>query len=405
MSPEVLQNIPATLPQGAVPTGRPSVGRAFAPLLSLSLGAEAALLETVGDHSTRLAETAEQSQVEAAPGDAQSGTPQAHDMRTSDRVDRTPVSHGREQSRGEELRSHRFEPGAGTTKNFREPVDGGAPTERVSAHTGTPRSTPPTPDASNDQPQVEAKAIAAPAVPPAPLQPGARNVSGSQTNAVDSAAQSRSAGFERTASAIRVVGEAHSGSTAREAMERARTKPDVRDQSGLRKQSFQAQVGRGLAAALKQKGGVVTLRLKPETMGQLLIRLELDGGRVRASFQADHASARDLLASSMDALRTALEARGLTVERLQVEDPAELHQEGAREGEERPRGDEGQADRGGDPQSRPRSGWRSGGSSATEPVEPTGRELGSEAGIAEGQDQALDDELRLDLRVGLDAVA
>ena len=140
-------------------------------------------------------------------------------------------------------------------------------------------------------------------------------------------------------------------------------------------------------------------------MGQLRIRLELEGGRVRASFQADHASARDLLTNSMEALRTTLEARGLTVDRLQVEDPADLHQEGALEGDERPRGDEGRPDRGGDPQNRPRSGRWSGGSSAMETAEPTERELGSDAGIAEGQVQALGDEVRLDLRVGLDAVA
>lgn len=209
-----------------------------------------------------------------------------------------------------------------------------------------------------------------------------------------------------SASAIRVVGESQPGAGAREALDRARAKTEARDQAGLRKQSFQAQVGRGLAAALKQKGGVVTLRLKPESMGQLRIRLELSGGRVRASFQADQSSARELLSGSLDALRSTLEARGLTVERLQVENPAEeMRQDGAREEESRPRGDEGHAGRGGDPEDRPRSGRWSGGSGATATAEPPGRTTGSEAGIAEGQGEAMREEAWLGLRVGLDAIA
>jgi flagellar hook-length control protein FliK len=219
-----------------------------------------------------------------------------------------------------------------------------------------------------------------------------------------SSAKQAGAGGERSASAIRVVGEARAGSTASDALVRGRLKQG-QEQSSLRRQSFQAQVGRGLAAALKQKGGVVTLRLKPESMGQVQIKLELNGGRVQATFRAEQSSARDLLSGSLDALRSTLEARGLSVERLQVEPAEETRQEGDREQRD-PRGGEGQAGRGDDPDGRPRSGWWSGGSSASASAEPVGRAEGSEARIAEDRDQETrDDELRLDLRVGLDAIA
>ncbi|MEX2219890.1 MAG: flagellar hook-length control protein FliK [Phycisphaerales bacterium] len=79
-----------------------------------------------------------------------------------------------------------------------------------------------------------------------------------------------------------------------------------------------AQIGRGLAAALRQNGGVVTLRLKPETLGELRVRVQVQAGRVEARFEAATARAAALIDRTLGTLRTALEDRGLTVDRLTI---------------------------------------------------------------------------------------
>lgn len=79
-----------------------------------------------------------------------------------------------------------------------------------------------------------------------------------------------------------------------------------------------AQVRRGLAAVLRQGGGSVLMRLSPEALGQLRIRLDLDGASVSARFDVGGNEARRLLEADLGALRSALEARGLTVEDLRV---------------------------------------------------------------------------------------
>jgi flagellar hook-length control protein FliK len=80
-----------------------------------------------------------------------------------------------------------------------------------------------------------------------------------------------------------------------------------------------AQFGRGLAAALRQNGGSVTIRLQPEALGDLKIKMSLDSGKVGASFEVQTDQARQLLGKSMDTLKSALEARGLEVGRLDVQ--------------------------------------------------------------------------------------
>lgn len=80
----------------------------------------------------------------------------------------------------------------------------------------------------------------------------------------------------------------------------------------------EAQAVRGLAAVLRQKGGNVTLRLAPETLGDLKVTMKLDGAQVWASIEATTESARKLLEGQRDSLREALEAHGLKVERLDV---------------------------------------------------------------------------------------
>lgn len=78
------------------------------------------------------------------------------------------------------------------------------------------------------------------------------------------------------------------------------------------------QIFRGVVAALRQGGGTATLRLNPESLGELRIRLEVYEGRVRARFEVAREPARELLDRALPGLRAALEAQGLEVERLAV---------------------------------------------------------------------------------------
>jgi hypothetical protein len=83
-------------------------------------------------------------------------------------------------------------------------------------------------------------------------------------------------------------------------------------------QHLAAQIGRGFAAVLRQQGGSLTLRMEPASLGALKIRMDLDAGRVEATLEATSDRARRLLDDSLPALRSALEAHGLSVERLDV---------------------------------------------------------------------------------------
>jgi flagellar hook-length control protein FliK len=79
-----------------------------------------------------------------------------------------------------------------------------------------------------------------------------------------------------------------------------------------------AQAARGLAAALRQGGGSVTLRLQPDALGELKVKLDLTGTKVAASFEVGSDQARKLLDTTLTTLRSALEARGLQVDRLEI---------------------------------------------------------------------------------------
>ncbi|OAB61192.1 hypothetical protein AY599_00865 [Leptolyngbya valderiana BDU 20041] len=113
------------------------------------------------------------------------------------------------------------------------------------------------------------------------------------------------------------------------------------DQSLRFEKAFQAQVGRGLAQALQSGQGEVTLRLRPESLGQLSVRVRVEQNQVTATFEARHAEAKRMLEGSRDALRQQLESRGLTVERIEVrlvEEPAQagtrlaMHEDGGADG-------------------------------------------------------------------------
>lgn len=119
-----------------------------------------------------------------------------------------------------------------------------------------------------------------------------------------------------------------------------------------------AQALRGLTAAIRQGGGSVTLRLQPESLGDLRVRVDFGEGRVGATFQVESEQARQLLEQSLSHLRSALEARGLEVGRLDVRvaerptDAAPQNADDPGSGGADPRG--GAGDRGGEPSGRER---------------------------------------------------
>lgn len=79
---------------------------------------------------------------------------------------------------------------------------------------------------------------------------------------------------------------------------------------------------RGLTALASQKGGSITMRLDPPMLGELTIRMTVTKGVVEASMQTATNAARVILERGADQLRTSLEARGLSVERLSIHGPA-----------------------------------------------------------------------------------
>jgi hypothetical protein len=135
---------------------------------------------------------------------------------------------------------------------------------------------------------------------------------------------------------------------------------------------FGKQVDRAMTAALRQRGGSVTLRLTPESWGELRVEMSLDKGRVEATFHASSDQARQLLEQHMTALRASLEAHGLAVDRLGVEVM------------ERPVADHGRhAD---DPWSGPDGGQDAGGAGQREGSEQAASEHAAYGGSTRGTD-------------------
>lgn len=82
--------------------------------------------------------------------------------------------------------------------------------------------------------------------------------------------------------------------------------------------TIDAQLQRGLAQVLRQRGGTLSLRLNPVDLGDVKISLSIAQGRVDGSIEATNESARGLLEQNLDKLKSSLERRGITVDRLEV---------------------------------------------------------------------------------------
>ncbi|GAB4553684.1 MAG: hypothetical protein Tsb0013_16130 [Phycisphaerales bacterium] len=90
--------------------------------------------------------------------------------------------------------------------------------------------------------------------------------------------------------------------------------------------TVEAQVSRGVGAALSQRGGSITLKLAPESLGHVKVSLRVDRGDVTLDLEATTEQAHRALTKELGALRASLESRGLRVEKAQVHlAPAPVH--------------------------------------------------------------------------------
>lgn len=134
--------------------------------------------------------------------------------------------------------------------------------------------------------------------------------------------------------------------------------------------SVEAQIARGLSAMLRQRGGSVTLRLSPESLGLVRVEVRVNEGRVFVRIEAQTDPARRLLADHLSSLRLALEDQGLRIDRVEVSRPRDAAEDGATDGRDH-RGQQGRG--GGDTPGRdPDPGRRGGAQAGSEPA-PQGR--------------------------------
>lgn len=74
----------------------------------------------------------------------------------------------------------------------------------------------------------------------------------------------------------------------------------------------------GITGRLLPNGGAMQIRLDPPELGALQIRVEMRDGVMTASFETSNDQATRLLSHSLGDLRNALEAQGVSVQKLQV---------------------------------------------------------------------------------------
>ncbi len=112
-----------------------------------------------------------------------------------------------------------------------------------------------------------------------------------------------------TLAPARLAGEAHAG--------QAPTAPGG-GAARTEDEAFASGVSRGLSAAIQQRGGSVTIRLSPESLGALRIHMTIANGEVSVRMETINDRAQQMLVQSLPALRESLESKGLTVNELRI---------------------------------------------------------------------------------------
>ena len=79
-----------------------------------------------------------------------------------------------------------------------------------------------------------------------------------------------------------------------------------------------AKIVSGIQGQLLPNGGSMQIRLDPPELGAMHVRVEMRDGVMTASFETTNDQATKLLSHSLSNLKTALEAQGVTVDKLQV---------------------------------------------------------------------------------------
>ncbi len=112
-------------------------------------------------------------------------------------------------------------------------------------------------------------------------------------------------------------------SQAKRAAQATVVRQTARQPSPQQSEAFRAQLMQGLSAALRQRRGQVTLRLRPDSLGELEVRLQVKGSTVNARITPSTVEAQRLLEQNIDSLRQSFEARGLQPGRIEVQPPTE----------------------------------------------------------------------------------
>lgn len=165
-----------------------------------------------------------------------------------------------------------------------------------------------------------AGAVAAPGGPPGAGAAQAAKESSNAVSAVGAGGKASGAGAQNGGASLLPGGQ----SAARGTHATVRTsRPQPAAPTAQQTRAFGAQLMQGLGSALRRGRGEVTLRLRPETLGELRVRMQIKGSTVDAQFRPSTMQAHRLLEQSVDALRQSFEARGLQVGRIEIEPPSE----------------------------------------------------------------------------------
>ncbi len=100
-------------------------------------------------------------------------------------------------------------------------------------------------------------------------------------------------------------------------------------------QDLQHQIVQSLWLHGREGGGEARVRLKPEYLGELSVRVSVQQGVVTARLEAETPAVREWIERHEASLRQALGDYGLTLESLTVEEPARDERPGRRDGEDR----------------------------------------------------------------------
>lgn len=91
---------------------------------------------------------------------------------------------------------------------------------------------------------------------------------------------------------------------------------------------FDEAIGARVGWLAEQKIGHAHIRINPENMGEIDVKLQLDGDRVHASFSSAHADVRHALESSLPRLREMLGEQGLQLSHADVGQQSTPQQQG-----------------------------------------------------------------------------